>query len=375
MGRLKILHIIGGGEFGGAERHILNLVQGVDPAEVEMGILCLFARPFAEVAREAGVPAQALPMRNKLDFHVMGKMKNAVAAFDPDIVHTHGVRANLLGRVAAALAGRPVVTTVHSLLAMDYPDPASRLANSLAERCTRGMTCHFIAVSNELREALIHQGIPGGRVTAVHNGVDLARFTPDAATGRALPGYPGDVPLVSIIARLHAVKGHRFFLHAAKAVLAKKPGVRFLVVGGGPDENALTRMVSDLGIAGAVDFLGFVDDIPTLLARLNVLVVASRWEGFGLTAAEALALAVPVVATDVGGLPEIIRPFETGLLVPYGNSQAMADAVIWILEHPAEAREMATRGRAVVRREFTARQMAVRTVEVYRKVAAKWPRC
>lgn len=375
MGRLKILHIIGGGEFGGAERHILNLARGVDPAEVEMRILCLFARPFAEAAQEAGIACQALPMRNKLDFHVVGKMKRSIASFGPDIVHTHGVRANLLGRLAAAQAGRPVVTTVHSLLAMDYPDPVSRLANSLAERITRGMTCHFITVSFELRQALIGQGIAGGRITAVHNGVDLERFDPDAACGQSLSGYPPDVPLVAIIARLHAVKGHRLFLQAARATLAKKPGVRFLVVGGGPDEQTLMKMASDLGVADAVHFMGFVDDIPSLLARLNVLVVASRWEGFGLTAAEALALAVPVVATDVGGLPEIIRPFETGLLVPYGQSQAMADAVIWILEHPAEAREMATRGQQVVRREFTAHQMAARTVEVYRKVAARWPRC
>jgi len=375
LGRLKILHIIGGGEFGGAERHILNLAEAVDPAEVEMSILCLFARPFAEAAEQAGVPHQVLPMRNKLDFHVVGKMRSAIASFGPDIVHTHGVRANLLGRLAAAQASRPVVTTVHSLLAMDYPDPVSRLANSLAERVTRGMTCHFIAVSHELRQALIRQGIARERVTAVHNGVDLERFDPVAAGGQPLASSPPDVPLVAIIARLHAVKGHRLFLQAAKAVLAKKPGVRFLVVGGGPDEKALMKMASDLGISSAVHFVGFVDDIPSLLVRLNVLVVASRWEGFGLTAAEALAMAVPVVATDVGGLPEIIRPFETGLLVPFGHNQAMADAVIWILEHGAEAREMAVRGQQVVRREFTAHQMAARTVEVYRKVAARWPQC
>lgn len=375
MERLKVLHIIGGGEFGGAERHILNLARGLDPAEVETGVLCLFARPFAAMAQKAGVPTDVLPMRSKLDFHVLGKLKRAIVNYAPDIVHTHGVRANLLGRLAAAQAARPVVTTVHSLLAMDYPDPVSRLANSLTERLTRGMTCHFITVSHELRQALIHQGVPAGRITAVHNGVDLERFDPGRAVGAPLSGYAREVPLVGIVARLHAVKGHRLFLQAAAKVLAKKPEVRFLVVGGGPDEKALVKLARDLGIDAAVDFLGFVDDIPSLLARLNVLVVASRWEGFGLTAAEALALAVPVVATDVGGLPEIIRPFETGLLTPYGQSQAMADAVIWILDHPSEAREMATRGQAVVRREFTARQMAVRTVEVYRKVAARWPQC
>lgn len=375
MGRLKILHIIGGGEFGGAERHILNLAQGLDPAEVETGILCLFARPFAQVAEQAGVVSFVLPMRNKLDFHVVGKIKAAIASFKPDIVHTHGVRANLLGRVAAAQAGRPVVTTVHSLLAMDYPDPVSRLANALAERVTRGMTCHFIAVSNELRQALIRQGIPCERITAVHNGVDPARFDPADVTEPKRAGYAPDEPLVGIIARLHAVKGHRLFLQAAQEILAKKPGVHFLVVGTGPDEKSLKKMAGDLKISEAVNFMGFVDDIPSLLSTLDVLVVSSRWEGFGLTAAEGLAMAVPVVATEVGGLPEIIRPFETGLLVPYGNSSAMADAVIWILEHGREAREMAARGQKMVRREFTAHQMAIRTVEVYRKVVARWPQC
>ncbi|MEW5762964.1 MAG: glycosyltransferase family 4 protein [Bacillota bacterium] len=369
MSKLRVLHVIGGGEFGGAERHILNLAAALDPAEATVAVACLFARPFAEMAGEAGLEAYTFPMRRKFDFRVVGPLARLAGEFD--LVHTHGVRANLIGRLAARRAGRPVVTTVHSLLAFDYPGLAGRLVNALAERFSRHLTAHFIAVSQALKDALVRGGIPEEKITVVYNGVTVAAPHVPRETLRARLGYAPDTPLVGIVARLHRVKGHQVFLTAAREVLARRPGVKFLVVGAGPERQALEALARELEIGEAVRFTGFVTDVGAVMAALDVLVVASYWEGFGLTAAEALGLGVPVISTSAGGLGEVVRHGETGLLVPPGNAGEMANAVLWILDHPEEARVMTERGGQLVRREFTPEKMARQTLQVYRKVLAQ----
>lgn len=371
MNRLRVLHVIGGGEFGGAERHILNLAAALDPHQVSVAVACLFARPFADIAKQAGLEAFAFPMRHKLDLRVVGRLVRLINEGGFDIVHTHGVRANLIGRLAARRAGRPVITTVHSLLALDYPGLFTRLLNALAERLSRHLTAQFITVSQALKDVLVRSGIPADRVTVVYNGVIVDQPPAPAEVLRARLGYAPDTPLVGIVARLHRVKGHRVFLCAAREVLARRPGVRFLVVGAGPERQSLEALTQELGIAGAVRFTGFVENIAALMGMLDLLVVASYWEGFGLTAAEALGMGIPVISTKAGGLGEVVRHGETGLLVAPGNAGELANAILWMLDHPEEARMMAARGCEMVRQEFTVEKMARFTMQVYRKVLAQ----
>jgi glycosyltransferase involved in cell wall biosynthesis len=371
VSQLRVAHVIGGGEFGGAERHILNLARAVDPQAVNITVCCLFAAPFAELAAQDGLPALAVPMRHKFDLRVLDDLAHFFRITTVDIVHTHGVRANLLGRIAARQAGKKTVTTVHSLLEHDYPGFISRFANSLAERLTRGMTDQFIAVSGGLKEALVKRGVASGRVTVVHNGIDLETLTAERRTGqwREKLGCAG-APLIGMVARLHPVKGHRYFLQAAREVLSLRSEVRFAVVGDGPEREALQALAGRLGISDQVVFTGFVEDIWPLMAELDLLAIPSLWEGFGLVAAEGLSLGVPVVASDVGGLPEVVRHCETGFLVPPSDAPALARGILWMLDHPSEAAEMVRRGTELVCAEFSSAAMARRTVEVYRKVLA-----
>ncbi|MFX4262622.1 glycosyltransferase [Pelotomaculum propionicicum] len=372
MGPLKVLHIIGGGEFGGAEKHILNLAGAVDPQAVEITVCCLFSAPFVEVAARAGIKALSVPMRSKADFGVVRKLAAQIQGGRYDIVHTHGVRANLLGRLAARQAGKKkVITTVHSLLERDYQGIINRSANNLAERSTRCLTDHFIAVSQGLKDRLVAGGVPANTVTVIHNGILLDGIRPSDAAGPAVRERfsPGDGALVGIVARLHAVKGHRYFIEAAREVLRQRPQTRFLIVGDGPYRPVLEKLTGGMGLNDKVVFTGFIEDIYTLMAELDLLVISSLWEGFGLTAIEAMVLGVPVVATEVGGLPEVVRHGETGLLAPPANAAALAKSIVWMLDHPLEAREMAAKGGEIVRRKFTAGEMARRTVDLYRKVA------
>ena len=372
MGLIKVVHIIGGGEFGGAERHIINLAGALNPQMVEVTVCCLFSDPFVGMAVQAGINAFDVTMRNRTDLSVVGKLASIIRKNNFDIVHTHGVRANLLGRLAARQANKkPVVTTVHSLLERDYPGFFRRQLNSITERATRGWTDQFIAVSQGLKAKLIAGGVPADRVTVIYNGIVVEDFSPSTKTAgvRAMLGYGPAVLLVGIVARLHPVKGHQYFLEAARIVLEQRPEVRFVVVGEGPQRPALEEMAGQLGIAGQVAFTGFVSEVRSVMADLDLLVISSLWEGFGLTAVEAMALGIPVVSTEVGGLPEVVLHGETGLLAPPANSAALAKHIIWMLEHPQAAAEMAKKASQAVGEKFTAQVMARRTEELYRRVA------
>ncbi|MGQ9512173.1 glycosyltransferase [Thermodesulfitimonas sp.] len=367
MGQIKVLHLIGGGEFGGAERHILTLFKASDPREVLLDAACLFAVPFAPLAREEGMKVTVLPMRSKLDLTIVRKLRSILLGYD--ILHTHGVRANFLGRLAARGAGLPVVSTVHSLLSLDYPHPVSRLLNALCERSTRGLTDHFIAVSAYLAAAIEREGVPREKVSVVYNGI--APVNGDVrvpAPLRARFSIPGDVPLVAAVGRLHRVKGHHYFIAAAAEVLKRYPQARFLVIGAGPERNNLEDLVAKLGLAGKVLFTGFLKDIREHYSEFSLLVLSSLSEGLPLTVLEAFLSGTPVVATRVGGLPEVIQEGETGILVPPADVGALAAGICRVLDDPATARAMAARGRELVKRKFSARRMAEGTLAVYRRV-------
>ncbi|MFZ5648384.1 MAG: glycosyltransferase [Bacillota bacterium] len=371
MKRLRVLHVIGGGEFGGAERHILNLATAMNPDMVDVSVCCLFADPFVKLAREAGIKAHSIPMRHKLDFGIVTKLRDLILEEKIDLVHTHGVRANLVGRLAARMAGvDTIVTTVHSLLVQDYPDLFSRLANTFIEKASRGLTTHFIAVSGGLQKALIQQGIPEKKITVIYNGLNPQFFQNTGIPGqwRKKAGFSPGIPLVAIVGRLHPVKGHRYFLRSAAEILKVRNDVHFLVVGSGPERESLEEYTRELGISDHVTFTGFVSDVTELMPDLNLLIVPSLWEGFGLTALEAMAVGVPVVATSVGGLPEIVDHGTTGLLVPPADEAGLTRGIAWMLDHPQEAVEMAAAAKSVVEKKFMASAMARKTEELYRRL-------
>ncbi|MCQ2560069.1 MAG: glycosyltransferase [Clostridia bacterium] len=371
---IRVLHVIGAGEFGGAERHILNLVAAMNPEKVRVTVCCLFAEPFVKVAKEKGLDALAIPMRHKRDMGIIKQLKALMLQEKVDIVHTHGVRANLVGRLAAKQAGKKiVVTTEHSLLAQDYPGFLSRMLNMLIEKFSRPITTHFIAVSDGLRRALLKQGISENKITVIHNGLNPEDFVTHQPLDfwRQKLHIEASVPVVGIVGRLHPVKGHRYFLQAAQQILQTKPEVRFLVVGDGSERPSLEAYAAELGITDQVIFTGFVKEVAEIMPALNVLVIPSLWEGFGLTALEGMVLKVPVLASSIGGLPEVVEDEYTGLLVPPADSQALAEKTLWMLDNPEETRILSQNALKVLQEKFTSQVMAAKTEQLYAWLLAK----
>ncbi len=376
MERIKVLHVIGGGELGGAEMHILNLLTHMDRERFEVRLCCLFPEPFVQVARANGIATDAVVMRHKLNIGIVDNLMEIIRGHQIDIVHTHGVRANLVGRLAAKLAGiKHIVTTVHSVLEQDYPSFFARQVNRLMERITINSVERFVTVSDLLKQDLVGHGIPAVKITTIYNGVNLAAFRQERVTGdvRKDLGIAPDVPVLGMIARFHPVKGHRFFLEAAKTISRVRPDCRFLLVGSGQYRSEVEAMVKQLGLREQVIFTGYREDIVDVLHSLDILVISSLSEGFGLTAIEAMAMKVPVVATRVGGLPEIIKDGNNGILVPPADGQAIAQAVLDLLANPEDSRAMAARAFEHVRENFSVEIMAKNTEQLYCSLMSRKP--
>lgn len=369
MGKIKVLHVIGGGEFGGAEQYLLTLLRSMDRSAFELHTACLFAQPLAPLVRNEGFPARVLAMKSKLDFKPVGQMSDLIMSEGFDIVHTHGVRANLIGRLAARKAGLgDVVTTVHSVLSFDYSRWLDRHVNRLCEMSTRSLTKRFVTISHMLAGQLASEGVSGDKIVTIHNGLEIENYDPEIS---GLPvrkefGINPETVVAGIVARLHPVKGHLYLLQAVVKLIREVPGLLLMIVGTGPDREKLEDAVRALGLGKNVIFTGFRKDIPEVIAALDILVVPSISEGLGLTVMEGMAMKKPVVAFRVGGIPEIITSGQDGILVPPLDTEALASALLKLVRDKQMASEIGAAARATIEERFSAGVMAEKTAQLYR---------
>jgi glycosyltransferase involved in cell wall biosynthesis len=373
----RVLLLRSSAGFHGPERQMLQLAKHMRREGFQLEILALYRRneamplihPLIERARNHGLNAEQLEGKAKLSPKDVLYIAQRLKSGQFSLIHTHGYKANILGGMAAKLAGVKSVATVHLHTETTYRLRLYKIIDLLALR----FFPKVIAVSENLRQYLIANGLPPKKVVTIHNAVDLeifasgVSFCNDKALKNRL-GIGSDQYIVSIIGRLTSQKGHRYFLESAKRILEVLPETRFLIVGDGPLREELEGLSLSLGVAQAVCFLGYQQDIATLMGISDVIVMSSLKEGLPYVLLEALALARPVVGTQVGGIPEVIKHGETGLLVPPKDSKGLAEAIIRVLRNPEEAARLGERGRKLVSREFNVETMVRKTAAVYAEV-------
>jgi glycosyltransferase involved in cell wall biosynthesis len=235
------------------------------------------------------------------------------------------------------------------------------------------MTDMVIANSEAVRQDAVHQeGLPIDKITVIHNGLEASRFDiPPNDELRRFLNFQKGAPVVGVIANFIYYKGHQFFLDAWASVVEKFPEAVVLLVGDGPLRQEFEGKVDAMGLKESVRFLGTRQDVPELLAIMNVVVHPSLEEGFSNTILEAMAAGKPVLATDMGGNPEAVVQGETGLLVPPRDSRALADAIIWMLDHPDEAARFGEAGRHRVAEHFEISRMVRQYEELYENLVAE----
>lgn len=282
-----------------------------------------------------------------------------------NLIHTHGYAAGVFGRLAAIAAGRTaLVHTVHNFL--PALSPCWVYGGKLAEVWLSRYTNKIITVSDELAKSLLKTGIPPDKLVTIYNGIDAAKFEgTDRGKARLLLGLAPWERAVGTVARLIPAKGIDIFLRALSLV-GKSVPVRGFVIGDGPQRCQLQILADNLGLKGRVSFLGHRKDIPALLPGLDVFVLPSRQEGFGLSLLEAQWQGLPVIASDTGGLKEIINHGENGLLFTPGNIKELAARIEDLLFNEAYQEIIARKGQERARNRFSAEKMIKATVQVYR---------
>jgi glycosyltransferase involved in cell wall biosynthesis len=271
----------------------------------------------------------------------------------PALLHIQSPRALALGSWLARRLEKPFVLTVHHHLV-----PRERLA------VDRRLCRRIIAVSRSLRDDLVdRQGFSPELVTVIPAGVDVAPH-PDCPI--ALD--PGHVPVIGTAGPLEAVKGLPYFLGAARQLLDVRPELEFLIAGAGPEEANLRRVARELGIIQKVTFVPYLRDFTESLAAMDVFCLPSLQQGLGTIMLEAMALGRPVIATSVGGVSSAVKDGETGLIVPPGDSRALARRTLELLENPARAQAIGAAARQRVSDEFNVNRMALETAELYREI-------
>ena len=358
-----ILHTEASRGFGGQELRILAETRWLLDHGWDALVACQPASPLHAEAGAAGIPAVAVRMRGAHDLLALFVLRRLMKARAVSLIHTHSSVDSWLGALAARSLRRPVVRSRHVSIRIRS---RRALVYRLADR--------VVTSGEAVRAIVVGAGVPAGRVVSIPPGVDTRRFHPGVSgkTVRDELGLAADQPLVGLVANIRGSKGHNVFLEAARDVLRAAPRARFLIVGDGVGYDDVRRRVSDLGLTRHVTMTGFRRDIPEVMAALDVLVLPSiRSEAASQVIPQALAVGTPVVATTVGGSPELVRDGETGRLVPPDDARALARAVLEILRDPERARAMGRAGQAVVGAGLTLEASMARTTAVYRELLTR----
>jgi glycosyltransferase involved in cell wall biosynthesis len=364
---LVILHSESSTGWGGQEIRVFSELRWLKRRGHEVGLLAPHGSPLGRRAEAEGIPVTWIGMPWSLDPRAVVRIRGCLRRHRARLLVTHSSVDAWTAGLAARLAGVPVVRMRH----LSVPVPTNPLS-----RAVYTALCDRIVTTGEAIRAVLVQRlrVPPTKVVSIPTGVDLERFNPDQAgdgrLGRELRLDPR-APLVGMIAVLRSWKGHLVFLQALRRVRDRRPDTQAILAGEGPYRPVIQDAIHAHGLEAHVRLLGHREDVAEILARLNVVVSASTSaEGVPQALLQALAMRRPVVASDVGGVPEIIRPGETGWLVPSGDPTALAEAILEALKNPAQARHAGERGRKLVEKEFSLDAMGERVERLYREVVA-----
>jgi glycosyltransferase involved in cell wall biosynthesis len=363
--RIRVVELLATGTSGGAQEHVFNLVTRIDTSRYDVSVMALSGGAGVRRLERTGVSVCVLD--DMTDEEAIEAVASHLHAVRADVVHNHMYRAEVIGTRAAWLlqaAGLPrpfVVGTVHSSRVRSPED------RDLLRRLTPRMD-HLVAVSRAIVRKIEDEGRVGAPISLIYNGVDLARYAQQevCCTLNNEYGIPAGAPVVGVVARLEPEKGHPTLLEAWPSVLAAVPNAHLLIVGEGSQREALEAQAGALGLLNGgrptVTFTGRRDDVPAVTAALDVAVLPSYREAQGLSILEAMALSRPVVASAVGGIPEMIDHGRTGLLVPPHNAEALAGSITRLLTDHPYADTIGRAGHDLVHERFCV-ELMVRAVE------------
>ena len=357
---MNIVHLQKVAGISGSEAHLLSLLPQLKERGWDVRFLMLHeqepgAWDFARELRERGIPLDAIPLAADVDPVAFLRIAGYLARTQPRILHTHLVHADVYGQLTGALTGVPIrVSTKHG-----FNEFRENRGFALGDRAIASLAHTHIAISRGLAQYLEEvEGFDSSSFEIVHYGIQ-----PD---GQPVP-YADDVPRLLCVGRLIPIKGHIVLLRAFAQARLRLPSLRLDIAGRGPLEPALRALAKELGIEDAVRFRGHVSPVQRAIEDAAVVVVPSMGEGFGMVALEAMERARPVIAAEIGGLGELVEDGVTGSLVPAGEAEPLADAIVRLGSDLGLAAELGRAGRTRALEQFLQERCTDRTEALYRK--------
>lgn len=360
---------------GGAERLMVPLMQHIDTERFQTRVCVLrekYGNPVAEELKRMGVKVDMLPVNRLRDLTAIPRMVRYFRRHQTDLVHTQLEFANALGNAAAGMMGLPSVCTIHTL---EDPAPGSKKHRrmklmwwSLRRFCDRVITVsegarrHYLAVSGDMPD----------KVVTLHNGIDLSSFPklgPDKRVElRESLGVPAHAPLMVTVAVLRPQKGIQYMIEALPAILEAVPDAFYMVVGDGDYYQVLMESAQKSDVGERVVFTGFRQDIASLLSISDLFVLPTLAEALPTVLAEAMATSLPLIVSEVGGVPEMVVDGVNGLLLPPADVDRLAAACIHVLRDEVDARRMGEAGWQIVNERFNIRKQVQRLGDLYDEV-------
>ncbi len=384
--RIRVARITSRLNIGGPTWHVVNLNAGLDRSVFESILITGPPRPgegsLDQYVEEQGikpitipgiVPEASIGLR---DLKAINRLRRLFREFRPHIVHTHTMKAGFVGRIAARMSGVPIIVhTYHGHVLTGYFGSAKSLLLQRLERLLSSATSELVAVSEQVRQDLVRLGVArSDRITVIPLGLSLDQFfSIQDKTGifRREFGLSSEVPVVAIVGRIAPIKNHSLFLKAAALLNRTQPAVHFVVVGDGELRPALEAESRRMGLDSNITFTGWRHDLASIYSDIDVLVVSSDNEGTPVSAIEAMAASRPVVGTTVGGMPDLIETGRTGLLVPKGDEQSLADAVRRIIDNPELGRQVGLEARRDVSARYTAKRLVADVETLYANLLSR----
>lgn len=356
---MRVLHVEAGRYLYGGARQVLYIMKGLHRQGVSNVLACPVGSDIATAAKEVA-QVHEMEMGGDLDIGLVGRLKRLIREVQPDIVHLHSRRgADIFGGLAARQM------KVHSVLSRRVDNPES----PFWAKIKYGQFSHVIAISEGIRQVLLSEGVNSNHVTCVRSAVDPEPYLHDVSRIEFAREFqvPEDALVIGIVAQLIERKGHRYLLEAMPSILEQFPQTQVLFFGKGPLQNELEAQIKERELEGHVKLAGFRTDLPQWLGGLDLLVHPADMEGLGVSLLQASAAAVPIIASNAGGLPEAVADGVTGVLVPPGDVEALTRAILEFLRDEQLRKQYGQAGRERIIKEFSIDAMVEGNMRVYER--------
>lgn len=375
---MKIIHFISGGDTGGAKTHVLTLLDNLRKNNIDVELLCIMEGIFTREAQQMGIPVKIIPQAKRYDITVLGKIKDYINESGCDLVHCHGARANYIAMFIRKGISVPMITTLHSDYKLDFKGNIRKnlIYTPINAVALRGFD-HILTVTQSFKDMMIKRGFSADKLHVIYNGynfnkeIDFVATSKEDFYSRYLLKYDRNKMYVGIAARFQEVKGVNVFLEGAKLALRRNKNIEFVIVGNGDLEQEYKNYVFQNGLEDNVHFLGYVKAervMNSFYTSIDVNCLTSYSESFPYALLEGANFKCATVATAVGGIVEMIKDNETGMLIPSGDSQAFADKILQLYDEPEKRKAMGQAFYEDAKERFSVENMTQTHISIYKNV-------